>query len=74
MLDRLKPREETAVEALEIAGRSAHAEGRARHAKALYDLCEGLLSRLAPRDALRTEADAEAVLMAMGSVTKPGRA
>ncbi|WFU91418.1 WYL domain-containing protein (plasmid) [Rhizobium sp. CC1099] len=72
MLDRLRPKEETAIEALEIAGRAAHAEGRARHAKALYDLREALLSRLAPRDALRTEADAEAVLTAMGSVTTPG--
>ncbi|CAN7357473.1 helix-turn-helix transcriptional regulator [Rhizobium sp. LjRoot258] len=72
MLDRLRPREETAIEALEIAGRSALVEGRVRHAKALSDLREGLLSRLAPRDALRTEADAEAVLTAMGSVTKPG--
>ncbi|MDM9628428.1 WYL domain-containing protein [Rhizobium sp. S152] len=72
MLDRLRPREETAIEALEIAGRAAKAEGRGRHAKALSDLQEGLLSRLAPRDALRTEADAEAVLTGMGSVTKPG--
>lgn len=45
---------------------------RLRHAKALSDLREGMLARLAPRDALRTEADAEAVLTAMGSVTKPG--
>ncbi len=72
LLDRLKPREETAIEALEIAGRTAQSEGRVRHARALSDLREGLLSRLAPRDALRTEADAEAVLTAMGSVTKPG--
>ncbi len=72
LLERLKPREETAIEALEIAGRAAHSEGRVRHAKALSDMREGLLSRLAPRDALRTEADAEAVLTAMGSVTKPG--
>jgi len=72
LLDHLKPREETAIEALEIAGRAAHGEGRVRHAKALSDLREGLLSKLAPRDALRTEADAEAVLTSMGSVTKPG--
>ncbi len=72
LLDRLKPREETAIEALEIAGRAAHGEGRVRHARALSDLREGLLSRLAPKDALRTEADAEAILTAMGSVTKPG--
>ncbi len=72
MLDRLQPRQETAVEALEIAGRSAHADGRLRHASALADLRDGLLSRLAPKDAARTEADAEAVLTAMGSVTRPG--
>ena len=30
------------------------------------------LARLTPRDALRAEADVEAVLMAMGSVTRPG--
>lgn len=31
-----------------------------------------MLTRLAPRDALRTEADVKAVLMSMGSVTRPG--
>ena len=72
MLDRLQPRQETAVEALEIAGRSAQADGRFRHASALADLRHGLLARLAPKDAARTEADAEAVLTAMGSVTRPG--
>jgi len=54
MLDRLQPRQETAVEALEIAGRSAQADGRLRHASALADLRDGLLARLAPRDAART--------------------
>ncbi|TGD43127.1 WYL domain-containing protein [Pseudotabrizicola sediminis] len=72
MLDRLQPRQETAVEALEIAGRSALADGRLRHASVLADLRDGLLARLAPKDAARTEADAEAVLTAMGSVTRPG--
>ena len=72
MLDRLQPRQETAVEALEIAGRTALADGRLRHASALADLRDGLLARLAPKDAARTEADAEAVLTAMGSVTRPG--
>jgi predicted DNA-binding transcriptional regulator YafY len=71
-LDRLQPRQETAVEALEIASRTARNDGRLRHATALEDLRDGLLARLAPRDALRTEADVEAVLMAMGSVTRPG--
>ena len=72
MLDRLQPRQETAIEALEIAGRAAQADGRLRHASALADLRDGLLARLAPKDAARTEADAEAVLTAMGSVTRPG--
>src|SRR3546814_1972608 len=69
---RLQPRQETAVEALESAMRSAREEGRLRHATALADLRDGLLARLTPRDALRAEADVEAVLMAMGSVTHPG--
>src|SRR3546814_18221809 len=72
MLDRLQPRQETAVEALEIAMRTAREEGRLRHAVALADLRDGLLARLSPRDALRAGADVEAVLMAMGSVTRPG--
>ncbi len=44
----------------------------AGHAAALEDLRDGLLARLTPKDALRTEADVEAVLLAMGSVTRPG--
>ena len=72
MLDRLQPRQETAVEALEIASRAAQADGRLRYESALGDLRDGLLARLAPKDAARTEADAEAVLTAMGSVTRPG--
>ena len=72
LLDRLNPRQETAIEALEIAARTAGEQGRLRHARALSDLRDGMLARLAPRDALRTEADAEAVLMALGQVTRPG--
>ncbi|WP_372841138.1 helix-turn-helix transcriptional regulator [Phaeovulum sp.] len=72
MLERLQPRQETAVEALEIAERAAQADGRLRHASALADLREGLLARLAPKDAARIEADAEAVLTAMGTVMRPG--
>ena len=72
MLDRLQPRQETAVEALEIASRTARGDGRLRHAAALEGLRDGLLARLTTKDALRTEADVEAVLMAMGSVTRPG--
>ncbi|KQW26409.1 DeoR family transcriptional regulator [Rhizobium sp. Root274] len=71
-LNRLQPRQDTVIEALEIAGRAARADGRVRHAAALEDLRDGLLARLTPKDALRTEADVEAVLLAMGSVTRPG--
>ena len=35
MLDRLQPRQETALEALDIAGRTAQSDGRLRHASAL---------------------------------------
>lgn len=71
-LDRLHPRQESAVEALEIAVRSAQEQGRLRHARALGDIRDGLLSRLSPKEALRTEADAEAVLSALGQVARPG--
>ena len=69
-LSRLQLRHETGAEALEIAARSAEAEGRLRHAKALADLRDGMLARVPAR--ARIEADAEAVLMAMGKVTRPG--
>ena len=68
-LAQLQLRHETGVEALDIAARTAESEGRLRHAKALNDLRDGLLSRVPAR--ARVEADAEAVLMAMGK--SPGR-
>ena len=71
-LDRLQLRQETGVEALEIAARGAETDGRLRHAQALTDLRDGLLARLSSRSAARVEADAEAVLTAMGQVTRPG--
>lgn len=71
-LDRLQLRNETGLEALEIAARQAEAEGRLRHAKSLTDLRDGLLHRLPARSAARLEADAEAVLSAMAQVTRPG--
>lgn len=71
-LNRLQLRHETVIEALEIAMRGAQVEGRMRHARALTDLREGLLARLPSRNAARIEADAEAVLTAMGQVTRPG--
>ncbi|WP_197435015.1 helix-turn-helix transcriptional regulator [Nitratireductor arenosus] len=70
--EKLQPRQETAIEALEIAARHARDQARARHARALEDLRDGLLARLAPRDATRSEADAEAVLAGLGQVTRPG--
>ncbi|KGJ18594.1 helix-turn-helix transcriptional regulator [Paracoccus sanguinis] len=69
-LSALQLRYETGLEALEIAARTAQTEGRLRHARALDNLRDGLLSRAPSR--ARVEADAEAVLMAMGQVTRPG--
>lgn len=69
-LARLQLRHETGVEALEIAARTAEAEGRRRHARALAEFRDGLLARTPAR--ARVEADAEAVLTAMGQVTRPG--
>lgn len=69
-LDRLQLRHETGVEALEIAARGAEAEGRLRHARALVELRERLLAQEPSRS--RIETDAEAVLAAMGQVTRPG--
>src|SRR3546814_9201793 len=70
--ERLQPRQENTIEALEIAARAARDENRLRHARALEDLRDSLITRLSPRDALRSEADAEAVLSAMGQVARPG--
>ena len=71
-MGRLQPRQETTIEALEIATRSAHEQGRLRHARALETMRDGLLSRLTPRDDLRSEVDAEAVLSTLGQMTRPG--
>ncbi len=68
----LQPHQETAVEAMEIAIRRAKGEGRLRHAQALEDTRNGLMLRLSARDAKRAETDAEAVLEALGQVTRPG--
>ncbi len=68
----LQPRQETAIEALEIATRTAHGDGRLRHARSLEYFRDRLLARLDTRDALRSETDAEAVLASLGQVTRPG--
>ncbi|WP_255308937.1 helix-turn-helix transcriptional regulator [Sphingobium fuliginis] len=70
--ERLQPRQENTIEALEIAARAARDENRLRHARALEDLRDSLITRLSPRDALRSEADAEAVLSALSQVARPG--
>ncbi len=70
--ERLLPRQATTIEALEIAARAARDEGRIRHARAMEDLRDSLLARLTPRDASRSEADAEAVLAGLGQVMRPG--
>ena len=71
-LAHLHPRQETAIEALEVAARAAREEGRLRHARALSDIREDQLARLPPKEALRSETDAEAVLTALGHVAGPG--
>lgn len=71
-LARLQPRPEATLEALEIAIRTAREENRSRHVDALNDLRDGLIARLPPRDAYRTEADVEAVLGALSNVMRPG--
>jgi len=48
-LDRLQIRQGTAIEALEIASRTARGDGRLRHAAALNDLRDALLARLTPK-------------------------
>lgn len=71
-LARLRPRQETALEALEIAARSARDEGRLRHARALEETLDWISATLDPRASLRAETDAEAVLAAIGQVARPG--
>ncbi|WP_235008557.1 helix-turn-helix transcriptional regulator [Candidatus Halocynthiibacter alkanivorans] len=71
-LERLEPRQETTIEALEIAVREAKDNNRLRHARALEDLRDQHLIKLPVRDALRAEADAEAVLSSLGHVARPG--
>jgi hypothetical protein len=71
-LARLVTRQETVIEALEIAARDAREDNRLRHARALDTVREDLIARMTPRDALRAEADAEAVLAALGHVVRPG--
>lgn len=68
--DLVSLRHEIGVEALEIAARTAGSVDRLRHARALTDIRDGLLLRVPAR--ARIEADAEAVLTAMGQVTRPG--
>ncbi|WP_136686019.1 helix-turn-helix transcriptional regulator [Falsirhodobacter xinxiangensis] len=69
---RLPRRQDTALEALDLAVRTARADHRTRHAEALAELRDALVANMAPRDALRAEADAEAILQTLGHVARPG--
>ena len=71
-LARLRPRQETALEALEIATRTARDDGRLRHARALEETRDWISGSLDPRASLRAESDAEAVLASIGQVARPG--
>lgn len=68
----LQPRQEITIEALEIALRSAREQARLRHVRALEGLRDKLLAKLPPRDANRSEVDADAVLASLEQVTRPG--
>ncbi len=72
VLPALTPREDEALEALEVAIRDARAEGRQSQAHALTRLRDGYLNRLPFRTALRAETDAEAVLSSLERVARPG--
>lgn len=69
---RLPRRRDAALEALDLAIRAARDEHRSGHAEALADLRDGLILNMGPRDARRAEADAEAMLQALGHVARPG--
>lgn len=71
-IGRLELRQETAIEALDIAVREARGNNRLRHARALEELRDRHLLRLPLRDALRAETDSEAVLTSLGHVARPG--
>jgi hypothetical protein len=68
----MRPRQETTLEALEIAARSAREDGRLRHARALEETLDWISATLDPRAALRAEVDVEAVLTSIGQVARPG--
>ena len=71
-LARLRPRQETTIEALEIAARAARDDGRQRHAQALEETLDAITLSLGPHGSLRAEADADAVLSSMAHVVRPG--
>src|SRR3546814_16098330 len=48
--ERLQPRQENTIEALDIAARAARDENRLRHARALEDLSNSLITRPPPTD------------------------
>ena len=72
LINRLQLNPDIAIEALEMALRDAHSQSRQRHAKALSDIKEQIVSTLKPQQVLRTEVDVEAIMAGLGQVTKPG--
>lgn len=68
----LNLKDETGLEAMDLAIREAKASGRHAHAQALNSLRDRFLASLQTSAALRAEADAEAVLFSLGAVARPG--
>ena len=71
-LNEMSARKDAALEALDIAIKAAHNDSRLRHARALGGVKELLLAGMTPREARRSEADAEAVLSSLGYIARPG--
>ncbi|QUS37215.1 helix-turn-helix transcriptional regulator [Falsirhodobacter algicola] len=69
---RLPRRPDRTIAALDCAIRDARAVHRNIQAEALADLRDALITQMVPQDARRAEADAEAMLQALGHVARPG--
>ena len=69
---RLPRHADAALEGLELAIRAARGDERQRHAEALSELRDALILRMKPGEARRAEAEAEAMLQAMGHLARPG--
>ncbi|WP_347268605.1 WYL domain-containing protein [Paracoccus sp. (in: a-proteobacteria)] len=63
---------DSTLEGLELAIRAARDDQRVRHAAALSEMREALILQMKPLEARRAEAEAEAMLQALGHVARPG--